>query len=157
MAGPEIAGRSYMISAGVAVESADAHGVLWAAGGVAGGHSLYVKDKRLRYTFNWVGTHLQDVVATVDITPGNHVYTAEFTASGPSTDDEMPGTSGTLTLYADKKKIGEGQITTQAGVFCVVGDGISVGRDSASAVTPEYKAPFEFTGGTIEEVIVDVS
>ena len=32
MAGPEIAGRSYMISAGVAVESADAHGVLWARG-----------------------------------------------------------------------------------------------------------------------------
>ena len=33
-------------------------GVLFAHGGVAGGHSLYVKDKKLRYTFNWLGTKL---------------------------------------------------------------------------------------------------
>ena len=37
--------------------------MLFAHGGVAGGHSLYVKDGRLRYTFNWVGTHLQEIVA----------------------------------------------------------------------------------------------
>ena len=38
----------------------DAEGVLYAHGGVAGGHSLYVKDKRCTYAFNWVGTHLQN-------------------------------------------------------------------------------------------------
>ena len=39
----------------------------------------------------------------------------------------------------------------------MVGDGLCVGRDSASAVTPDYEAPFEFSGGTIDRVIVDVS
>ena len=29
--------------------------------------------------------------------------------------------------------------------------------NSASAVTPEYVAPFEFTGGTIDKVVVDMS
>ena len=156
-AGPLIPSRSYMISAGVRIDSGDAQGVLWAAGGVAGGHSLYVKDGKLRYTFNWIGSVFQDVVADVGITTGRHVYTAEFTATGPNTDPNMPGASGTLTLYADDKKIGEGHIVTQPGYFCITGDGISVGRDSASAVTPEYTAPFDFTGGTIEKVVVDLS
>jgi len=156
-AGPAIPGRSFTISAGVDIASADAHGVLWAAGGVAGGHALYVKDKLLRYSFNWIGSVHQNVVATVEIAPGAHVYTADFAAAGPSTDPNMPGTRGTLTLYADDKQIGQGEITTQPGYFCITGDGISVGRDSQSAVTPEYQAPFTFTKGKIDKVIVDVS
>lgn len=152
-----IPGRSYTIAAGVDVDSADAEGVLWATGGVAGGHSLYVKDKKLRYTFNWVGSRYQDVVGSADIAAGHHVYVAEFTASGPSSDPEMTGTAGTLTLYVDETKVGEGQIVTQPGYFCITGDGTSVGRDSASAVSPEYAAPYSFTGGTIEKVIVDLS
>ncbi len=32
-----------------------------------------------------------------------------------------------------------------------------MGRDSASAVSPTYAAPFPFTGGTIDKVVVDVS
>ena len=156
-AGPALPGRSYTIAAGVAIESPDAQGVLWAEGGVAGGHALYVKDKKLRYTFNWIGSAYQDVVATTDITPGTHVYTANFAAAGPSADPNMPGTKGTLTLYADDVTVGQGDIVTQPGYFCITGDGISVGRDSQSAVTPEYQSPFAFRGGTIDKVIVDVS
>jgi arylsulfatase len=156
-AGPAIPGRSYTIAAGVEVDRADAEGVIWAAGGVPGGHSLYVKDGRLRYTFNWIGTVLQDVVADRDLTAGPHVLAADFAASGPSSDAEMPGTEGTLTLYVDDEEVGSGRIVTQPGYFCLTGDGICVGRDSASAVTPEYSAPFPFTGGTIDKVVVDLS
>lgn len=82
---------------------------------------------------------------------------ADFAASGPSSDAAMPGTEGTLTLYVDDVEVGSGRIVTQPGYFCLTGDGICVGRDSASAVTPEYDAPFPFTGGTIDKVVVDVS
>ena len=68
--GVRINGRSYTIAAGVAVEDPSAEGVLYAHGGVAGGHSLYIKDQRLRYTFNWVGTHLQEIVADREVMPG---------------------------------------------------------------------------------------
>lgn len=156
-AGPQIPGRSYTIAAGVKIDDADAQGVLWAAGGVPGGHSLYIKDGRLRYTFNWVGTHMQDVVSDAEIAPGAHVLAAEFTVTGKNDDPQMPGAKGTLTLYADDQPIGSGEIVTQPGYFCLTGDGICVGRDSASAVTPEYEAPFEFTGGKIDKVVVDVS
>ncbi len=155
--GVRITGRSYKIAAGVEIDSSDAQGVIYAHGGVAGGHSLYVKDGRLRYAFNWVGTHIQDVVADRDITPGEHVYAAEFTMTGKNEDPAMPGFVGTLSLYIDDDEVGNAEIVTQPGVFCLVGDGICVGRDSASPVTPDYKAPFRFTGGSIDKVIVDVS
>lgn len=54
--GVVISGRSYTIAAAVDMDSADAEGVVYAHGGIAGGHSLYVKNRRLRYAFNWVGT-----------------------------------------------------------------------------------------------------
>ena len=85
------------------------------------------------------------------------MLTAEFSANGPSPDPELPGTAGTLMLYVDANQVGEGDIVTQPGYFCITGDGISVGRDSASAVTPEYEAPNPFTGGTIEKVVMDLS
>ena len=131
---------------------------IWAAGGVAGGHSLYVKDGTLRYTFNWVGHHAAGRRRRARRShPGAHVCTAEFTAEGPSDDPAMPGCAGTLTLYVDDQRVGSSEIVTQPGYFCLTGDGICVGRDSASAVTPEYQAPFPFTGGTIDKVVVDVS
>jgi arylsulfatase len=116
-----------------------------------------VKDHKLRYTFNWVGSVFQDVVSTVDITPGAHVFAAEFAAQGPNPDPAMPGAKGTLTLYIDDQQVGQGEIVTQPGYFCITGDGISVGRDSSSAVTPEYVAPFAFTGGKIDKVVMDLS
>ncbi|MCB1271561.1 MAG: sulfatase-like hydrolase/transferase, partial [Microthrixaceae bacterium] len=156
-AGPHLPGRSYTIAAGLEVDSADAEGVLWAAGGIPGGHSLYVKDRKLRYTFNWIGTILQDVVSDVEITTGRHVFSAEFAAEGPNDDPAMPGTKGTLTLYVDDDAVGSAPLVTQPGNFCLTGDGISVGRDSASAVPPQYQSPFHFTGGRIDKVVVDVS
>ena len=156
-AGPSIPGRSYTIAAGVKVDSADAQGVLWAAGGVPGGHSLFIKDGRLQYTFNWVGSKHQDVVADTEITPGAHVFIAEFAAGGPSPDPAMPGCAGTLTLYVDDQAVGSGDIVTQPGFFCLTGDGICVGRDSGSPVSKAYEDTFPFTGGTIDRVVVDVS
>jgi arylsulfatase A-like enzyme len=151
-----IPGRSYTIAAGVGA-GADAEGVLFAHGGVAGGHSLYVQDHRVTYAFNWLGTSLQVITADRDLEPGKHVITAEFTATGRNADPAMPGARGTLSLYIDGDAVGSGEIVTQPGLFCAVGDGLCVGRDDASPVTPAYKAPYRFTGGSIDKVVVDVS
>jgi arylsulfatase len=143
----------------VTLDGSDAEGVLFAHGGVAGGHSLYVKDRRLHYVFNWVGTTLQSVTSDREVTAGAHVFTAEFAATGPSSDPSMPGAAGTLTLYMDDQAVGTTDIVTQPGNFCLVGDGLCVGRDSASPVTPDYadRGAFAFTGGVIDRVVVDVS
>ena len=70
----------------------------------------------------------------------------------------MP-TTGTLSLFIDDEKVGEGTITTQPGTFSLAGEGLNVGQDPASPVTDDYPgtAPYAFSGGTIKEAIVDVS
>ena len=85
------------------------------------------------------------------------MITAEFQATGRNADPTMPGARGTLTLYIDDDVVGSSEIVTQPGGFCLVGDGLCVGRDDASPVTPAYTAPYRFTGGTIDKVVVDVS
>ena len=156
-AGVSINGRSYTIAAGARLDTEAAEGVLYAHGGVGGGHSLYLKDRRLHYAFNWIGTKVQTIVSDREVPLGDHVLTAEFAMRGPSDDPKMPGFTGTLTLYIDADPVGSGEIVTQPGYFCLVGDGICVGRDSASPVTPDYRAPFKYSGGTIDKVVVDVS
>ncbi len=147
--------RSYTIAAGAVIDSDEAEGVLFAHGGVAGGHSLFVKDGRLRYTYNWLGERMQDVVSDAPITTGRHVFTAEFQKTG---DDEATKSAlGTLTLFIDDEPVGKSEIWTQPGMFGLTGDGLCVGRDGNSPVSPEYRSPFPFTGGTIDRVVVDVS
>ena len=58
-----------------------------------------------------------------------------------------------------EQKVGEGQIKTQPGKFALAGEGLCVGRDGGEPVTDDYPGahPYEFTGGTINRVAVDVS
>jgi len=132
-----------------------AEGVLFAHGGVGGGHSLFLQGGRLHYVYNWLGERIQKVSSDAELEPGKHVLSASFDKTG----DEEPSMSavGTLTLYVDDDEVGSAEIVTQPGMFSLVGDGLCVGRDSASPVSPDYTAPFPFTGGTIDRVIVDVS
>ena len=67
--------------------------------------------------------------------------------------------TGILSLYHGDRKVGEGRIKTQPGMFSLAGEGLCVGRDSAEPVTGDYPNahPHTFTGGTIRRVAVDVS
>jgi arylsulfatase A-like enzyme len=150
-----IRGRSYTIAAGVSLDTPEAEGVLFAHGGVGGGHSLYVKGGRLHYLNNWLGDRHQVVSSDGELEPGRHVLSAEFRKTGD--DPETRSALGTVTLYVDDEAVGEGEIMTQPGFFALCGDGLCVGRDSGSPVSREYSAPFAFAGGTIERVVVDVS
>jgi arylsulfatase len=146
--------RSFTIAAGAEVEES-AEGVLFAHGGSAGGHALYIQDGHLHYTYNWLAEEFQKVSSDRAVEPGRHLLVAEFKKTG---DDPKSGSAlGTLTLYIDTEPVGKMEMRTQPGNFALTGDGLCVGRDSASAVSPDYKAPFQFTGGTIERVVIDVS
>ncbi len=149
-----IRNRNYSISVGVEIESSDAAGVLFSHGARFGGHTLYVKDRKLKYVYNFVGTREQMIESTKDIPTGRVVLSASFVKEN----DDLPAT-GTLSLFINDEMVGEGQIMTQPGNFSLVGEGLNVGRDPAEPVTDDYpgESPYAFTGGTIKEAIVDVS
>ena len=96
--------RSYTIAAGAVIDTPDAEGVLFAQGGVTGGHSLYIKDRKLHYLYNWLGEKFQKVTSEVEVAPGKHAFTAEFAKTGD--DQATMSAVGTLTLYIDTKPVG---------------------------------------------------
>jgi arylsulfatase A-like enzyme len=146
--------RSYTIAAEVTVDTPEAAGVLFSHGARFGGHSLYIKDGKLKYANNFVGMFAQSVESDRAVPTGKHILSAVFEREGT----DMP-THGTLTLYIDDQAVGSGEIKTQPGNFSLVGEGLNVGKDPGEPVTVDYagKDGFAFTGGTIKEVIVDVS
>src|SRR3984957_10764051 len=149
--------RSYSIGALLDIPGPGAQGVLFAHGSRFGGHALYVKDGRLHYVYNFVGSIEQHITATQDIPVGeNVVLSASFDKDG----EDPPGTAtGMLSLYHGDQKVGEGRIKTQPGKFSIAGEGLCIGRDSGEAVTDDYDgaAPWPFTGGTPHRVAVGVS
>jgi arylsulfatase len=83
------------------------------------------------------------------------VLSAEFHKTG---DDEATRSAiGTLTLYVDDEPVGGTEIMTQPGHFSLAGEGVGIGRDSGSSVSPEYSPPFPLVGATIDRVVVDVA
>jgi hypothetical protein len=65
---PNIRNRSYTIAVEVAIDTEAAEGVLFAQGSRFGGHALCIKDRKLKYVYDWVGLFEQIVEATEPVT-----------------------------------------------------------------------------------------
>jgi arylsulfatase A-like enzyme len=148
--------RSFVIGALVDLPGGDVQGVLFAQGSHFGGHALYVKDNRLHYVYNFVGSTLETIAATTELPTGeNVILSAAFDKQG----EDPPGFAvGTLTLFHGDEQVGEGHIKAQPGMFGISGTGLTVGR-SLTAITDDYpgERPWHFTGATLKFVAVDVS
>jgi arylsulfatase len=149
-----VRGRSYKILANVDVTEANASGVIFAHGSRFGGHSLFLKDKKLYYVYNYLGIKPeQEFVSKINVTPGKHTFGLEFTREKAGPQGESLGIAK---LYIDDQVVAQGPMKTQPGKFTLSGDGLCVGYDSGDAVSQEYKAPGRFKGGTILGVGITV-
>lgn len=149
-----VRGRSYKIVADVDIKD-NASGVIFAHGSRFGGHSLFIKDKKLYYVYNFLGIKPeQTFVSSSAITSGKHTLGFEFVRESTGKNGEQIGKG---MLYIDGKKVAEGPMKTQPGKFTLSGDGLCVGFDSGDAVSSQYTTPGTFKGGEIMGVGIDVS
>jgi len=149
-----IRGRSYKILANIEVTDPSAAGVIFAHGSRFGGHTLFLKDRKLHYVYNFLGIKPeQQFVSSAPMTPGKHTIGVEFTREKSGETGEALGATK---LYLDDKVVAQGPMKTQPGKFTLSGDGLCVGYDSGDAVSQEYKTPGTFKGGTIFLVGVTV-
>ncbi|HEY9261829.1 MAG TPA: arylsulfatase, partial [Chitinophaga sp.] len=149
-----IRGRSYKIIANVEITDANASGVIFAHGSRFGGHSLFIKDHKLYYVYNFLGIKPEQVFSSpVGVKPGKYTIGVEFTRDTTGKNGES---IGTLKLYVNDKVVMEGPMRTQPGKFTLAGDGLCVGYDSGDAVSDLYKTPGTFKGGNIQLVGVTV-
>ena len=128
-----IKNKSHSITAEIVVPEKGAEGVIIAQGANIGGWSLYAKGGKLKYCYNWGGFKHFMVEATTPIPAGDHQVRMEFAYAGDGL-----GKGGTVTLYTDGKKVGEGTVdATLPNVFSA-DDGCDVGEDTGAPVSPDY-------------------
>jgi arylsulfatase len=154
-AGARVLNRPHSITAEVEIPEEGAEGVLLAQGTAAGGFTLYLKDRRLHYTHNWVGRELMEVVSDADVPPGKHELRYEFEPQGPPDPTKGHGAPGRFQLYIDGELVGDRDVAYTT-PFAFNPGALTCGADPGSTVTDDYTGPFRFTG-TLHKVTVDLS
>ena len=141
-----VRGRSYKILADVEITDPDCSGVIFAHGSRFGGHSLFIKDKKLHYVYNFLGIPPEQAFVGPELRPGKYTLGMEFTREKAG---EYHESIGSTKLFVNDKVVAEGPMRAQVGKFTLSGDGLCVGRDSGDAVSHAYQSPGTFKGGTI--------
>ena len=114
-----------------------------------------MKDGALHYVHNYVGRSLYRVSSPEPVPAGAHELRFEFDPTGEADLASGKGTPGRLQLYVDAALVADAEapVTTP---FVINPGALTCGANPGSPVTPEYSAPFRFTG-TLHGVTVDVS
>jgi len=155
-AAAEIRGQSFSVLAEVTIDTTGAEGVLFKQGAGHGGHVLFVQDTHLHYVYNFMGEEEQKLSAPDPIPLGSHVFGVRYERTGTVEGSHTP--VGDVSLYVDGDTVATmSGVRAHPGSFGLAGGGIAVGRNGGQPVSSAYKAPYEFTGGTIAKVVVDIS
>jgi len=142
--------RSYTITAEVVIPENGANGVILAQAGRFGGWSLYLKDGKPAYTYNWLGLQRYTIAPDQALPAGKATIRFEFAYDGGG-----GGKGGTGTLFVNDKNVATGKIeNTQCCAFSA-DEGADVGADEGTPVTEDYAVPAKFTG-QIDSVTIEL-
>ncbi|MDM0022707.1 arylsulfatase [Variovorax saccharolyticus] len=144
--------RSSTLTAELDVPQGGAEGVVFAQGGRFGGFSLYLKDGRPTYTYNWVGLERYTVASPEALPPGKATIKLDFAYDGGGS-----GKGGIASLSVGGRKVAEGRIEKTIPFLISPDEGADVGEDDDTPVSGDYVAGTKsrFTG-KIEKVTVEV-
>jgi arylsulfatase len=127
-----IKNKSFSVTAEVVVPQGGANGTIIAQGGALGGWSFYARDGKVKFAYNLLGIRSFAAEAAEPIPPGKHQVRAEFAYDGGGM-----GKGGTVSLYNDGSKVGEGRIdATQPFIFSA-DEGLDVGYETGTTVATE--------------------
>jgi hypothetical protein len=145
-----IKNQSHSITADGVVPKNGSNGVLLAQGGRFGGWSLFVKDGKPIYTYNWLGLKRYSVASQQTLAPGKNTIRLEFAYDGGGA-----GKGGLGTILVNGKKVAQARIDqTQCCMFST-DEAADVGRNEGTPVTEDYKVPFAFNG-VIDKVTINL-
>ncbi|RYZ39556.1 MAG: arylsulfatase, partial [Myxococcaceae bacterium] len=147
--------RPHTITAEVDLRG-EAEGVLLCHGGLTGGYTLFVQDRKLHYVYNFVGEQEFHIESAVEVPQGRSELKFSFEPTGKPDPKAGRGAPGRGRLYINGDLVAQSDISATMPLILSLGEGLTCGRDESSAVSQLYTAPFEFTG-TLFQVTVDVS
>ena len=145
--------RSHTITAEVEIPEEGGEGVIICQGGRFAGWSLYMKDGKVSYCYNWFGKQRDTITAPEKLLPGKATILFKFDYKG----GEKTGGGGKGSISINGKLLAEGQIEKTVPNVFSADETADVGVDDATTVTDDYNArDNEFTG-KIEKVTVELN
>jgi arylsulfatase A-like enzyme len=142
-------GVPFSVTAEVEVGEAGSDGVLAAIGGITSGWSLYVKDGKPTFYYNFFEVDHARIQSNVSLPKGTSTVRMELTPVEPG-----PGKPADVKLFVNGQETGNGRVAKTV-PFRYSVEPFDVGRDTVSPVTEDYQVPFAFQG-RIEQVTVEV-
>jgi arylsulfatase A-like enzyme len=143
--------KSFSLTAEVEVPSKGAEGVIIHQGGAFGGMSLYAKNGKAKFAYNFFGLETYTIEAGQPIPPGKHQVRMEFAYAGGGL-----GKGGNVTLYYDGKKVGEGRVERTVAMLFSADETTDVGRDTATPVSSDYTRNTSAFNGKVNWVQIDL-
>jgi arylsulfatase A-like enzyme len=142
--------KSYSVTAQLTIPDAAASGVVITQGGEAGGWTLYFKDGKLKYCFNFFGIEHYIIAADSVISPGEHQVRMEFKYDGGGL-----AKGGDVTLFYDGEPVGKGRVEKTQPMGYSSDEACDVGADTGSPASPEYGVTGNKFNGEIAWVQLD--
>ncbi len=142
--------KSHAVTAEVWLPEKGANGTLITQGGQFGGWSLYVKDGILKYCYSLLGVQRFYTAANTPLPGGKHQVRMEFAYDGGGL-----GLGGTVTLYLDGSKIGEGRVDATQPMSFSMDESLDVGCETGTMVAEDYNSQTSKFNGKIEWIQLD--
>jgi arylsulfatase A-like enzyme len=146
-----IKNKSHAVTAEVIVPHGGAEGVIIAQGGAFAGWSLYAKEGKPTYCYNLLGLQRFKVSGKEAIPSGDHQVRMEFDYDGGGL-----GKGGTVTLYVDGDKVGEGRVEGTVPMIFSADETADIGSDTASPVSDDYGPTENAFSGSVLWVQIDL-
>jgi arylsulfatase A-like enzyme len=143
--------KSYSITAEIEVPKGGAEGVIIAQGGSVNGWSLYAKDGRLKYCYNFFGVNLYFVESNTALAPGKRQARLEFAYDGGGL-----AKGGNIALYVDGKSVGKGRVEQTVPMVFSADETCDIGKESGSPVSPDYGPTDNEFSGKVNWVQIDL-
>jgi arylsulfatase len=146
-----IKNRSLSLTADVVIPAGGANGVIISQGGRFGGWSLYFKDGKPTYTYNFLGLQEFKVAATQAVAAGKATIRMDFDYDGGGL-----GKGGTATILVNGEKVASGRVEHTQAIIFSPDETADVGLDGATPVTTDYKQYDNAFTGKLVKLVVDV-
>ena len=146
-----IKNRSFSITADVEIPQGGANGVILVQGGRFGGWSLYLKDGKPTYCYNFLGLQEFKVAAPKALAQGKATIRMNFDYDGGGI-----GKGGTATILVNGEQVASGRIERTQPMIFSADETAAVGVDDATPVTADYRERENSFTGKILKVTVDV-
>ena len=148
---PDIAGKSYSITADVEIPPGGGEGMINTLGGRGGGHGLYLLKGKPVFVYNFFDVERFRWEGPDALPPGKHTIVFDFQYDGLASARAAPAT-----LSVDGKEVATNTIPHTIPFLETIYETFDVGVDTRTGVDDnDYQPPFRFTG-KLDEVTVEL-